>query len=182
VSDAYWQAKIWGLLHDPALKALHNNESDPGDNSFWQQLPAMQNWVKNGWNPETSNEKLLQHIHLADYIASASDRGAIGSVTESINYAPSDSDDKGLEISHLLSGAKLNFKIKQHQELLANRKQYLQQKEQNLLRAIPATAQTDKPLFWWLWRCLPKAACQEFQDDASLMLMPAETRLPDSSI
>lgn len=175
MSDAYWQAKIWGLLHDPALKALHNNESDPGDNSFWQQLPAMQNWVENGWNPETSSGKLLQHIHLADYIASASDRAAIGSVTQSINYALSDSDDKGLEISHLLSGAKLNFKIKQHQELLANRK------DQNLLQAIPATTQTGKPLFWWLWRCLPEAACRKFQD-ASLMLMPAETRLPDSSI
>ncbi len=50
------------------------------------------------------------------------------------------------------------------------------------MQAIPDAAKTDsKCLFWWLWRCLPEAACREF-DDLSLMLMPAETRLPDSSI
>ncbi|MDY7023469.1 MAG: hypothetical protein SWJ54_19295, partial [Cyanobacteriota bacterium] len=62
--SAYWQAKIWGLLHDPALKALHNN-TGRGDNSFWQQLEVMEDWVQNGWNPEKSGKKILEHIHLA---------------------------------------------------------------------------------------------------------------------
>ncbi|RUR83491.1 type III-B CRISPR-associated protein Cas10/Cmr2 [Chlorogloeopsis fritschii PCC 9212] len=181
VSEAYWQAKIWGLLHDPVLKALHNN-TGRGSNSFWQQLEVMQNWVNNGWNPEQSQGKILEHIKLADYISSASDRGAIGSVTQSINYAPSNDRNKGLEIKHLLSGEKRDFKIKQHSELLANRKEYLDAKEQKLLEAIPsAIKQCPKLMFWWLWRCLPEVACQEFNDE-SLMLMPAETRLPDSSI
>jgi CRISPR-associated protein Cmr2 len=181
VSEVFWQAKIWGLLHDPALKALHNN-SGRGENSFWQQLEVMQTWRDNGWNPETSGGTLLKHIHLADYITSASDRGAIGSISNSINYAPSHDQDKGLEISHLLSGKKLHFKIKQHSELLSNRRNYLQQKETDLLQAIPTEVKTDiKQLFWWLWRCLPQATCDLFQDE-SLLLMPAETRLPDSSI
>ncbi|MEH2410146.1 type III-B CRISPR-associated protein Cas10/Cmr2 [Nostoc sp.] len=186
MSEAYWQAKIWGLLHDPVLKALHNN-SGRGENSFWQELEVMQNWRENNWNPETSGRKILEHIHQADYIASASDRGAIGSVTASINYAPSNNREHGLEISHLLSGEKRHFKIKQHSEMLAtNRKDYLTSKEQKLLEAIPVELRTNpekiKGLFWWLWRCLPAATCREFDDDESLMLMPAETRLPDSSI
>ncbi|WP_289793230.1 type III-B CRISPR-associated protein Cas10/Cmr2 [Chlorogloeopsis sp. ULAP01] len=182
MSEEYWQAKIWGLLHDPVLKALHNN-SGRGRNSFWQQLEVMQPWVEKGWNPETSGGKALQHIHQADYIASASDRGAIGSVSASINYAPGNNSEQGLEVSHLLSGAKRNFKIKQHSQMLTpNRKNYLDFQEQKLQEAIPAGVRTDiKGVFWWLWRCLPAATCQEFEDE-SLILMPAETRLPDSSI
>ncbi|WP_276527111.1 type III-B CRISPR-associated protein Cas10/Cmr2 [Fischerella thermalis] len=182
VSEEYWRAKIWGLLHDPVLKALHNN-SGRGKNSFWQELEVMKPWVEKGWNPEESSGKALKHIKLADYIASASDRGAIGSVSASINYGQGNNSEQGLEIFHLLSGAKRNFKIKQHSQMLAaNRKNYLEFKEQKLLEAIPAEVRTDlKGVFWWLWRCLPAATCQEF-DDESLMLMPAETRLPDSSI
>jgi CRISPR-associated protein Cmr2 len=73
VSEVFWQAKIWGLLHDPALKALHNN-SGRGENSFWQNLDVMRTWRDNGWNPESSGGTLLKHIHLADYITSASER------------------------------------------------------------------------------------------------------------
>ncbi len=181
--SAYWQAKIWGLLHDPALKALHNNIGR-GDNSFWQQLEVMEDWVQNQWNPEKSGKKILEHIHLADYIASASDRGAIGSVSESVNYAPGNDPNLGLEISHLLSGEKLNFKLKQHNELIENRRPYLNEKEEQLLQSIPEKCRKPdqyKQLFWWLWRCLPEAVIQQFQDE-SLLLMPAETRLPDSSI
>lgn len=182
MSNVYWQAKIWGLLHDPVLKPLHNN-SGRGDNSFWQELEVMKDWRDNGWNPEESGGKLLQHIHQADYIASASDRGTIGSVTASINYAQGNNTDKGLEISHLLSGAKCDWKIKQHSQMLdGKRKNYLTAKEQRLRELLPSNVKTDlKGTFWWLWRCLPAATCQEF-DDESLMLMPAETRLPDSSI
>ena len=173
MSDSYWQAKIWGLLHDPVLKPLHNNKGR-GGNSFWRELDVMQNWVDSKWNPEGSYRKILRHIRQADYISSASDRGAIGSLIKSINY----SQDTGLEISHLMSGAKHNFKIKQQ----TDGKEDLKTREKLLLQQIPEVAKKDiKQIFWWLWRCLPEAACQEFQDD-SLMLMPAETRLPDSSI
>ncbi len=178
--SAYWQAKIWGLLHDPALKALHT--TGRGGNSFWEQLDVMQNWVDNQWNPETSGKKIFKHIHLADYIASASDRGAIGSISGSVNYAPGNDRDFGLDISHLLSGKKLHLKLKQHDELINKRTQYLNQKENQLLQVIPEECRQDSQrLFWWLWRCLPEAVIQEFQDE-SLLLMPAETRLPDSSI
>ncbi len=168
MSDAYWQAKIWGLLHDPVLKQLHNN-GERGGNSFWRklrQLEVIQNWVDKKSNSEVSYRQILRHIRQADYISSASDRTAIASLIESINYC----QDTGLEISHLMSGAKHNFKIKQPTD------------RKDLLQKIPEVAKKDiKQVFWWLWRCLPEVACREFQDD-SLMLMPAETRLPDSSI
>ncbi|MGK7946153.1 MAG: type III-B CRISPR-associated protein Cas10/Cmr2 [Microcystaceae cyanobacterium] len=186
MTTGYWQAKIWGLLHDPALKALHNNQSGRGENSFWQQLPLMEEWVENNWNPEESGKEILKHIKLSDYISSSSDRGAIGSVTSAINY-----NDNGLDIFHLLSGERLNLKLNtDHQQLLQQRRQYLHDKEQALFNEIPAELKQFNPdnelknlkrLFWWLWRCLPQKTCDIFQDQ-SLILMPAETRLPDSSI
>ena len=73
MSEVFWQAKIWGLLPDPALKALHNN-SGRGENSFWQNLDVMRTRRDNAWNPERSGGTLLKHIHLADYITLASER------------------------------------------------------------------------------------------------------------
>ncbi|GCL38298.1 hypothetical protein SR1949_34120 [Sphaerospermopsis reniformis] len=182
----YWRAKIWGLLHDPILKALHNN-SGRGKNSFYEQLEVMKPWVETGKTPDQSGGKVLKNILLADYIASASDRSVLGSVTASINYAPGKNPEKGLEISHLLSGAKQEFKIKLHTELIESKRQeYLKKKEEELLAEIDNHLRTDikniKHLFWWLWRCLPQATCDLFDKDNSLMLMPAETRLPDASI
>jgi CRISPR-associated protein Cmr2 len=186
MSEEYWRAKIWGLLHDPVLKALHNN-SGRGKNSFYKQLEVMKPWVETGKTPDQSGGKVLENILLADYIASASDRSAIGSVTASINYAPGKNREKGLEITHLLSGAKQEFKIKLHTELIESKRQeYLEKKEGELLAEIDNHLRTDikniKHLFWWLWRCLPQATCDLFDKDNSLMLMPAETRLPDASI
>ncbi|MDH6063108.1 type III-B CRISPR-associated protein Cas10/Cmr2 [Umezakia ovalisporum] len=191
MSQEYWRAKIWGLLHDPILKALHN-DTGRGENSFYQQLEVMQPWVETGKTPEESTGGVLENILLADYIASASDRGAIGSVTASIDYAPSDNLDQGLEIAHLLSGEKQQFKIQLHAELIeSNRQQYLLNKEHLLLEAIPKDLREEdikhnvtkiKKLYWWLWRCLPQATCNVFNNDNSLMLMPAEARLPDASI
>ena len=186
MSEEYWRAKIWGLLHDPVLKALHNN-SGRGKSSFYKQLEVMKPWVETGKTPDQSGGKVLENILLADYIASASDRSAIGSVTASINYAPGKNPEKGLEITHLLSGAKQEFKIKLHTELIESKRQeYLEKKEGELLAEIDNYLRTDikniKHLFWWLWRCLPQATCDLFDKDNSLMLMPAETRLPDASI
>jgi CRISPR-associated protein Cmr2 len=180
MSQIFWQAKIWGLLHDPVLKALHNN-TGRGGNSFWQELAVMQSWVENKWDPENSGKGFFEHIHLADYITSASDRGAVGIATKTLNY-----DEKGLEIRHLLSGKPIYFKLAQdpHQKLLLpNRGDFLEQLEKLLLPQEIKNEATDiRQVFWWLWRCLPEATCQAFGSDASLLLMPAETRLPDSSI
>ncbi|RMF25723.1 MAG: type III-B CRISPR-associated protein Cas10/Cmr2 [Cyanobacteria bacterium J083] len=183
MSYAYWQAKIWGLLHDPVLKSLHSN-SGRGGNSFWKKPGVMQEWVDNHWNPETSGKKILKHIKLADYITSASDRAALGSLTNSINY-----NQAGIEITHLLSAKKQHLTIRDHQQLLSEGKTYLEEKENRLFEAIPAHLRGDiqadlpktKELFWWLWRCLPEAAARELGSD-NLCLMPAETRLPDASI
>ncbi len=190
VSEEYWRAKIWGLLHDPLFKALHNN-TGRGENSFYKQLEVMKPWVDCGKTPDESCGKALANILLADYIASASDRSAIGSTTAVVNYAPGDNRDQGLQITHLLSGAKQDFKIKSHTEFIkSKRHEYLENKENQLLALIPPELQQEdiqtdkkkiKKLYWWLWRCLPQATCDLF-NDSSLMLMPAETRIPDASI
>ncbi|MBV8883400.1 MAG: hypothetical protein JO235_05290 [Chroococcidiopsidaceae cyanobacterium CP_BM_RX_35] len=180
-SDAlFWQAKVWGLLHDPALKALHSN-AGRGGNSFWEELAVMQDWKNNGWNPEAEKQPaLLQHIHLADFITSASDRGAIGSLSQSVNYGT-----EGLEMFHLLSGARLPLVLQPdiHDKLLqSGRTNFLASIEQSLLPENIRKEKDISKVFWWLWRCLPFAVCQAFGEDERLLLMPAETRLPDSSI
>ncbi|MFP4694430.1 MAG: type III-B CRISPR-associated protein Cas10/Cmr2 [Halothece sp.] len=186
MSEGYWQAKLWGLLHDPILKSLHNNQSGRGENSFWRDLPPMREWHENGWNPEDSGKTIFNHIRLADFISSASDRAAIGSLTSSVNY-----QQQGLEITHLLSGKSHRFQLKdqQHQDILNNRRQFLQGKEQaiqdlipnNILQESAASLENTKRLYWWLWRCLPEATSHILGDD-QIAILPAETRLPDSSI
>ena len=181
--SVFWQAKIWGLLHDPALKALHDN-TGRGGNSFWKDLIVMQDWVSRDWNPEEHDKdkqiEALKHIHLADHIASASDRGAIGSLSQPVDY-----DENGLEVAHLLSGAKLQLKLtpKAHQQLLQDRRANFLKSQEKYLFPPAIQRETDpRKVFWWIWRCLPKAAFSKFANDESLLLMPAETRLPDSSI
>jgi len=187
VTKAFWQAKIWGILHDPALKALQDN-SGRGGNGFWKELFVMKDWVENNWNPEESGGTALKHIHNADYLASASDRAAIGSLTNSIDY-----NQQGLEIRHLLSGAKQDWRLiidVEHNKLInpqnrttdqKKRVDYLNQREKNLLPQVIKESNDPRLVFWWLWRCLPEAICRDFKDH-SLMLMPAETRIPDGSI
>jgi CRISPR-associated protein Cmr2 len=193
VSKVFWQAKIWGLLHDPVFKALHNN-SGRGDNSCWKKLAVMQDWQN--YDPEKNQGIAWRQIHLSDLIASASDRAAIGSLSSSVNYAPSQTPEQGLELRHLLSGEAFEFKLKpeQHQRITGkNRVDTLNAIESQLFDVIilDPTDQQQKPVyqvedaktvFWWLWRCLPIAACQALGDDESLLLMPAETRIPDASI
>jgi CRISPR-associated protein Cmr2 len=178
----YWQAKIWGLLHDPIFKALYDNKGGTG---WWKSLPAMRDWVD---LPAAQLEKLINYVKLADQISSASDRGAIGNLgTETaVNY-----NTTGLELSHLLSGAKQpswQTKPDRHQQVASRsreeRTEYLNNEGQEILAKIPDSIKNGdaRQLFWWLWRCLPIAACQQFDGDRSLLLMPAETRLPDGSI
>ncbi|OKH15960.1 type III-B CRISPR-associated protein Cas10/Cmr2 [[Limnothrix rosea] IAM M-220] len=181
---AYWQAKIWGLLHDPALKALHKN-SGRGEEGPWTKLACMEGWA----SPKSSEQKKasdlngtwLDHVGLSDLIASASDRGIIHYIGSSVDYGI-----EGLELSHLLSGEKLPLRMQHHDEILGqgDRHAYLNQAEADFIDQMPAEICDDpdaaQVCFWWLWRCLPQAVADQF--GAESLLMPAETRLPDGSI
>ena len=130
----YWQAKIWGLLHDPIFKALYDNNGR-GGTGWWKQLPAMQEWVA---LPADQYKKLIDYVTIADQISSASDRGAIGNLETAIDY-----NSGGLEISHLLSGAKQHWETRsdRHQRVAdrsgTQRKDYLNVEEQAILKSIP---------------------------------------------
>lgn len=190
MSKLYWQSKIWGILHDPILKALHTNVGR-GGNSAWQSLKVMEDWSEYDWDPENTSRVALKNIHLADLIASASDRGAIGSLSQSINYK-----ETGIEIKHLLSGKSLSLKLNNdiHQLLIGEgRARKLQEIENQLFNQLildpldqqeksVSNIEDEKKVFWWLWRCLPEVVCKVFDNNSSLLLMPAETRLPDGSI
>lgn len=182
MSQVYWQAKIWGLLHDPILKALHDN-SGRGGEGYWQRLECMEGWI----SPKSSDEQRegnlsgtwLEHVGLSDLIASASDRSAIHHIGTAVDYTT-----EGLQLAHLLSGEKLTLQLDCHQDIIqqiGDRRSYLNEQELDFINNIPAEIGKDaQKCFWWLWRCLPAQVSERFGPQS--LLMPAETRFPDASI
>ncbi|MFW6359790.1 MAG: type III-B CRISPR-associated protein Cas10/Cmr2, partial [Chroococcales cyanobacterium] len=185
MSHPYWQAKIWGLLHDPALKPLYSNLSSEGR---WQQLRCMEGWVSPK-DPNThKNSSLcsnwLKHIALCDLIASASDRNTIGRLPP--QYSRIDYSEEGLQVHHLLSGKAQSVQLSQwHSRLLEEKNdEFVQNVERVALDNI-RDWEDPKKVFWWLWRCYPQAlatALGDATDETGIYLLPAETRLPDASL
>ena len=194
MAEAYWQAKIWGLLHDPALKALHDNTAR-GNEGVWQLLDCMQGEGQK-WGSPKNNQSLkdanysrqwLEHIGLCDLIASASDRAAIGRLphTTAINY-----DSDGIEIRHLLSGKQQKLKLGQwHKRITSSdRAEFLKWVEEACIPPEIRSCKDARKVFWWFWRCYPQALCQALErseqlpEEPGLHLLPAETRIPDTSL
>ena len=163
----YWQSKIFALLHDPVFKPFH---TDKLTESLWRELDVMQDW-----QDIPDDGKLLNYLKNADYISAASDRGAIANIKTRINYG-----SEGLEISHLLSGAKQRLQL-DILDSIADKDRELIDREKQLFTEEIKRETNPKKVFWWLWRCLPTAACKAF-NNTSLLLMPADTRIPDTSL
>ena len=162
----FWQAKIWGLLHDPALKALHDRTGRAREGS-WQNLDCMEGWISpkaKSLKPAQYSSNWLKQIALSDRIASASDRAAIGRLpfTTAIDY-----DAEGIEIRHLLSGAKQTLKLGQWHDLLLSlgqeRGKRLNEIEDSLIPESIRTCQDARKVYWWLWRCYPVALATAFE-------------------
>ena len=166
MSVAYWQAKIWGILHDPLyvpiIQALR-------DNKFLEGLGLT----------EESQEKFEDNIKLASGITSASDHSAVKGIENTqIN---------DLKISHLLSGDKLPLEFSQ-----AEKAQYLQEQAKTIVKDLVISIDNNdseiervkrlKKFFWWLWRCLPQATINALGNEQKLLLIPADAKFPDSSV
>jgi CRISPR-associated protein Cmr2 len=180
MTKPYWQAKIWGLLHDPALKALSFGK-DFGREGQWELLACMNGWKSPKAKGKTSGECNLQgnwldHVGLCDLIASSSDRSTIGRLDPAYS-AVTYNKEKGLQISHLLSGNSQNIKINQEWGQQLN-KTFLEEKEAEFLNKIKDWEDPEK-VFWALWRCYPEVLEKE---ESLVHLLPAETRLPDGSL
>jgi CRISPR-associated protein Cmr2 len=167
MQQLYWQSKIFALLHDPIFKPFHTDKSKE---SLWRDLDVMADW-----KDFPKEGKLLTYLRNADYISAASDRGAISNIKDRVN-----SGEEGLEISHLLSGAKQQLQVPDLDSIVGNDKELIS-KEQKLFPDFIKRETDARKVFWWLWRCLPTAACKESKDTA-LLLMPADTRIPDTSL
>ena len=140
MTELYWQAKIWGLLHDPGLKALSHSK-DLGREGQWQILDCMAGWKSpkprsdiqstDTAKAETLNGTWLNHVGLCDLIASASDRSTIGRLNP--KYSAISYREDGLQIHHLLSGKAQTLQIAQWDERLQQpkRKEFLEAKELN---------------------------------------------------
>jgi len=179
VSKVFWQAKIWALLQESIFRALEGDRSKES-RSLWQKLQVMQDWCDRQWDPAESELAAFEHIRLATSIAAASDRGTLEATAPALPYG-----ENGIQISHLLSGSKLEiqFSTSHHQALLeASQDKTLQMWESGLLPDVIQQESDPRKVFWWLWRCLPIATCRAFGDSENLLLMPSDTRLPDSSI
>ena len=174
MSQVFWQAKIWGLLHDPLLKSLYRNKDQEG---IWEEVLQ---YLGN------SNPTILKNqVKNADYIAAASDRPAWDQDNNrgfvDYQYAT------GLHISHLLSGEPHYAVIQGRRDAHPEQDVELRKKESQIVRdnLFPlleglTTEEQHQKAFWWLWRCLPVAIAKEFGDE--IALLPADTRIPDCSI
>lgn len=178
----YWQAKIWALLHDPALKALSDRYGFAREGQ-WTRLRCMQGWKspkdKSAMGELSLHRDWLNHVGLCDLVASASDRSTIGRLDpqySAVTYQP----ETGLQIRHLLSGEPLNLEINNSwkQELIDKRKPFLEEKEAEFLDKI-SQWEDPKKVFWALWRCYAEVLEKE---ESLVHLLPAETRLPDGSL
>lgn len=187
----YWQAKIWALLHDPPLKALHTN-AGRGKEGAWKSLACMEGWV----SPKAKSHKesvyssqWLKEIGLCDLIASASDRAALGRLPSNtaVSY-----DAEGLEIRHLLSGAQQPLKLTVWHDFLMNLgetgSQRLTEIEASIIPENIRNSQDIRQVYWWLWRCYPIALSRALDqaanlpEEAGLPLLPADARIPDASV
>lgn len=141
----YWQSKIFALLDDPVFKPFHTDKSKEG---LWRELDVMSDWK------ELPKEgKLLTYLKNADYVSAASDRGAISNISDRVN------SEEGLEISHLLSGAKQRLQVSDLDPIVGNDRELIA-KEQKLFPDFIKQETNPQKVFWWLWRCLPTAACK----------------------
>jgi len=175
----YWQSKIWGLLHDPILKALSSSR-DLSREGRWDLLKCMEGWhsPKDSSSQENFHREWLKRINLCDLIASASDRTTIGRLPpehSSITYR-----EEGLNVHHLLSGKPQQIIVDNWHSQLNNgkRKEFLENIEVEALQPILNWEDAEK-VHWWLWRCYPEVIAQQNQNTN---LLPAETRLPDASL
>jgi len=184
----FWQAKIWGLLHDPPLKALHDNTGRGGEGD-WESLDCMDGWISpkakslKSWE---HSSQWLKHVGLCDLISSASDRAALGRVSAAVDY-----DRGGLEIRHLLSGAKQTLRLGEWHDSLVergDRREWLSWVEKSLIPEEIRRCEDPRQVYWWLWRCYPVALSRALDRDGSipneprLPLLPADTRIPDASV
>lgn len=153
MSEAFWQAKIQGLLYDfdlNKLKQYSGNEAQP----FLDVLQLV----------EPSFQLLNAHL-----ITEASDRAVLNASGLQVNSS-------NLKIAHLLSGAELPLSL--NSSIYSSLKRGNQE---NGAIGSRGNGQIDsKQLFWWLWRCLPQAVSQQLGDES--LLMPAATVLPDASV
>jgi CRISPR-associated protein Cmr2 len=149
--STFWQAKIWGLMHDPVLKSLHRDMSREGG---WEQLQCMEGW-KSPKEPATHsqtnlNGTWLKYVGLCDLIAAASDRTTVGRLPpehSAVLYG-----SQGLQLRHLLSGKAQTLILEQwHNRIIdRDRAEFLNWVEQTALDPIKKWKDPQKVF----WRCI----------------------------
>lgn len=153
MSEAFWQAKIQGLLYGFDLNNLRQYTGDTAK-PFLAALQAI----------ESSSHVLNAHL-----ITEASDRAVLNAARLQVNGS-------NLTIAHLLSGAELPLSLDS-----PTYNSLIRGSREDGVSGTTGNGQIDsKQLFWWLWRCLPQAISQQLGDES--LLMPATTILPDASV
>lgn len=161
MSEAFWHAKIRGIVNNVNLNYLKQKENSETTKPYWQKLEQVL----------TENQNQGDDIiELADQITNASDRHILNQMPLTVN-------GNRCIVSHLLSGKSLKLSS-DFNSVRGNGKNIYQQNQTNENQTT--TDISVKELFWWLWRCLPEIACQNGQE--SILLTPANDILPDVSL
>jgi CRISPR-associated protein Cmr2 len=157
--------KLFALLHDPLLKALYRNKSRKGP---WEQF----------FDDETNNELNAWWNRggiTADHIAAASDRMTLRSGNEYFVNAELRDGITYSEVRHPISGQSKVFSFN-----AAFTDVRLSELENSVLPNGRMNAWDIEKKFWWCWRFYPEmlAKAPELQE-ADVLILPAETRIPD---
>lgn len=169
----YYRRKLFALFHDPLLKALFRDKSEKGS---WRQLTCLSevaSELETWWSNHEGGGVL------ADHISSASDRLSFRrdmQVDATVEQAMTT-----IEVCHPITGAKqtLDFGDTYTDDRLIeidNRTLWIKIKD---LKGEEGA----KKAFWWVWRFYGDAiASDQGIDKRDVLLLPAETRLPDCPV
>jgi CRISPR-associated protein Cmr2 len=167
VCQAFWQAKVQGLLHSINRDFLQTHVVGEIAGLDEQQLAAILRATSAG--PPG-------RVAIAHFMASASDRAVL-------NSAGSVSPSLSPTAKHLLSGKPLRLTLKQDNfsiSHLSNTIVHTNNPPAETAAEPTLNAQQLQHLFWWLWRCLPEVASQQLGE--AVLLIPAAEVLPDASV
>ena len=157
MSDKFWRAKITAIVEPlPIDIAGLRNGLDLESQKYIDALARIL----------SESASVTEYVEDAKNINGASDRAAF-------NLLSANESDDVMRVKHLLSGQPLNLNLTQSWS-------ELQQKSQDREVTEESRVISDRELFWWLWRCLPKAIADNLGSESALI--PAIDTLPDASI
>ncbi|UFP94661.1 type III-B CRISPR-associated protein Cas10/Cmr2 [Gloeobacter morelensis] len=166
-----YHRKLFALLHDPQLKALYEIKDGKGPWEHLQCLQECRQELLDWWDRKPGPGAQ------ADWVAAASDRL---NFPKKGPYANAEQNAEGIasEVCHPISAQKKTVRLSGQFD-----KQRLMELEQKVIPQSICEEKDARKVFWWFWRFYPELlAAEPSLQQADVLILPAETRLPDCPV